>query len=306
MKKIFLAILTLAFCFISAFAQEQGETVSKNYQGVAWSPDSQSLSFTLMEIKNTTPRSMKADIYVMRADGTGVKKITGDGLNGFGSTWSKDGRRIYFGAVNPATKERQIYAVNADGSGLTQLTKTGRNTAPVVSPDGKKIVFNSETVERKPQISVMNIDGSNIKTLTADNTIAFYNPIWSPDGKRIVYYTEKGDNKDQIWVMNADGANQKLLTNNVGHNFYPSWSADGKRIIFTSDRDGEKQVIYSMNADGTDVKRLLKTNGFYAKFSPDGKRIAFISGKFPESSILIADADGKNEINVTAGRGNKN
>ncbi len=92
----------------------------------------------------------------------------------------------------------------------------------------------------------MNIDGSNIKALTTDNTLAFYNPIWSPDGKKIVYYVEKGDNKDQIWTMNADGSDQKLLTNNIGHNFYPSWSADGKQIIFCSNRDGEAQVIYSM------------------------------------------------------------
>ncbi len=298
MKKILFAILTLTCGFFSAFAQE-GEGVSKNYMGVAWSPDGKSLSFTIMEMKNAPARSMKAAVYVMKADGTQMKKITGDAINGFGPSWSKDGRRIFFGAMNPETKQREIYSINTDGSGLTQLTKSGKNSAPVVSPDGKKIVFNTETVERKPQISVMNIDGSGLKALTNDTTLAFYSPVWSPDGKKIVYYTEKGDNKDQIWTMNADGTNQKLLTNNVGHNFYPSWSADGKRIIFCSDRDGEQQVIYAMDADGSNVKRLLKTNSFYAKYSPDGKRIAFISGKFPDSSIYIANGDGTNEVNLT-------
>lgn len=297
MKKIHFAILTLTFGFFSAFAQD--EAVSKNYMGVAWSPDGKSLSFTILEMKTTPPRSMKAAVYVMKADGSGMRKITGEGINAFGPAWSKDGARIFFGGVNPETKEAQIYSVGADGNGLTQLTRTGRNSSPVVSPDGKKIVFNSETVEHKPQIWVMNIDGSDAKALTNDTALAFYNPIWSPDGKRIVYYTEKGDNKDQIWTMNADGGDQKLLTGNIGHNFYPAWSADGKRIIFCSDRDGEKEVIYSMKTDGSDVKRLLKTNSFYAKFSPDGKRIAFIAGKFPANNIFIAGADGSKITKLT-------
>jgi len=298
MKKIIFAILTLTIGFISAFAQS--ETSSRNYMGVAWSPDGKYLTFTIMDIKNTKPMSIKADIYTMKADGTELKKITGDGIEEFGPSFSKDGKKIYFSGGNPALKESNIFSINTDGSGLTQITKTGRASAPVVSPDGKKLVFNADTVERKPQIYVMSIDGSNPKALTNDNTLAFYNPVWSPDGRRIVYYVEKGDDKDQIWVMNADGSDQKLLTNNVGHNFYPSWSADGKRIIFCSDRDGEKQVIYSMKPDGTDIKRLLKTNSPFAQYSPDGKRIAFISGRFPSSGISIINADGSNEIDLTA------
>lgn len=301
MKKINYILVIILLSTISIFAQDaEQQSGSKFYQGIAWSPDGKYLSFTIMDVKNTKPMTMKADIYVMKADGTQLKKITGEANNEFGPSWSKDGRRIYFGAVNPETKDAQIFSVGTDANGLTQLTKTGRNASPVVSPDGKRIVYNAETVDHKPQIYVMNTDGSNPKALTNDNTLAFYNPIWSPDGKKIVYYVEKGDNKDQIWTMNADGTNQKLLTNNVAHNFYPSWSANGKQIIFCSNRDGEERVIYSMNADGSNIKRLLKTNSFYAKFAPNGKKIAFISGKFPSTNIVIADADGTNEVNITA------
>ncbi|MET0754340.1 MAG: hypothetical protein ABWZ66_13240 [Pyrinomonadaceae bacterium] len=181
---------------------------------------------------------------------------------------------------------------------MTQITKdSGRNSAPEVSRDGKRIVFNSETVERKPQIYVMNADGSGLKALTNDNTLAFYNPVWSPDGKKIVYYVEKGDNKDQIWVMNADGSNQTLLTGNVGHNFYPSWSADGKQIIFCSNRDGE-QMIYTMNPDGTNIKRFEAIKSRYARFSPNGRKIVFVAGNFPNTSIVVADANGANQVKI--------
>lgn len=298
MKKIIFAILILTAGFISISAQEKP---SKVYQAIEWSPDGKYLSFTLMTIINLKERKMTADIYVMRADGSEMRQITSDDKIDFVPSFSKDGKRIYFGASTAGSREGDIYSINIDGTNLTRLTGNNRrNSAPDVSPDGKRIVFNSESTPRKPQIFVMDADGKNQQNLTNDDTLAFYSPLWSPDGKRIVYYTERGDDKDQIWTMNADGSDKKLLTNNIGHNFYPSWSADGKRIIFTSDRDGEKEVIYSMKADGTDVKRLLKTNSFYAKISPDGKKIAFISGKFPSNNIFVANADGSNEKNLTA------
>jgi TolB protein len=290
--------LIMTINLLSICAQNEA---SKFYQSIEWSRDGKSLAVTVMEIKTTPTRSMKADIYVMKADGTDWKKVTGDEKNEFFPSWAKNDQRLYFGANVQGGKEGDIFGINLDGTNLTQLTKNNqRNYAPSVSPDGKKIVFNSERVERKPQIYVMNADGSEIKTLTNDDTLAFYNPLWSPDGKKIVYYTEKGDNKDQIWTMNADGSDQKLLTADLGHNFYPSWSADSRQVIFSSKRDGEETMIYSINADGTGLKKLIATpNCVYARISPDGKQIAFISGKFPETYIFIADADGSHPIKIT-------
>ncbi len=297
MKRIinFTAILILAA--MSIFAQE---TSSVSYQAVAWSPDGKYLSFTRMEVSNTQPRTMKTDIYIMKADGTEIRRITGDESNEFTSSWSKDGKTIFFGASLQGSRESDIFSVKADGSGLKRLTNgSGRIGSPAVSPDGKKIVYNVYLVERKPQIFVMNADGTEAKNLTNDNTLAFYSPVWSPDGKKIVYYVEKGDNMDQIWVMNTDGSKKTLLTNNIGHNFFPSWSINGKQIIFTSKRDGDEERLYSMNSDGSDIKRMNDISTSNARYSPDGKKIAYISGKFPQTSIMVANADGTNAKKVS-------
>lgn len=41
---------------------------------------------------------MSADIYVMKADDTETRKLTGDEQTEFFSRWSKDGQRVFFGA----------------------------------------------------------------------------------------------------------------------------------------------------------------------------------------------------------------
>lgn len=296
--------LVIAFCSMLVFAQEASPMF---YQSLAWSPDGKYLTFTGMRDINMKDKPMKADIFVMRADGSDLKKITGDESNEFYSSWGKG--RIAFGVTKPGTRETEIYLANPDGSNLTAITKAGagRNATPDISRDGKRIAFISTRDGEKMQIYTMNADGSNVTRLTKDDTVGYYNPTWSPDGRRIVYYSEKGDQKDQVWVMNADGSNQTLLTAGVGHNIFPAFSQDGKRIIFSSSRREENPTgtyvdgsfVYVINVDGSNLTKLANIPSFYARLSPDGKRIAYIAGKFPENAIYIANADGSGAVRVT-------
>ncbi|HEX8734786.1 MAG TPA: DUF5050 domain-containing protein [Pyrinomonadaceae bacterium] len=305
MKNLIYIISIITIAAFSVFAQQPPEKVF--HQSLAWSPDGKYLTFTGMYDIDQKAMKMKADIFTVRADGSDLKKITGDERNEFYSSWAKG--IIAFGAGAAGSRESEIYTVNWDGSNLTQVTKNaGRNATPDLSPDARRIAFISNRDGEKMQIYTMNADGSNVTRLTKDATVAFYNPQWSRDGKRIVYYSEKGDKKDQIWVMNADGSNQTLLTNNIGHNIFPAFSPDGKRIIFSSSNrdaksDGsyvEGSFVYVMNVDGSNLTKIGGgINSYYARFSPDGKRIAYISGKFPETAIYIANADGSGAMKLT-------
>ena len=297
MKKLFGLMMFVLLGSLSALAQSASGVI---YLSVAWSPDSQNLSFTRMEVIDMKARKMSAEIYTMKADGTKMTKVTGEGRNKFGGVWTTDGKRILYSAIDDPTKTSDLFSIDIKGDRAADVTKScGYCSAPSISPDGKWIAFNKEIVSHKPQIAVMKADGSGVRQLTNDDTLAFYDPVWSPNGKKIVYYVERGDKKDQIWSMNADGSEKTLLTNNIGHNFFPSWSADGKRIIFCSVRDGEEQVIYSMKSDGSDLKRLLTPSSSYARISPNGKKIAYITGRFPSTTIYVANADGSDPLKVT-------
>ncbi|MBX7174041.1 MAG: DPP IV N-terminal domain-containing protein [Pyrinomonadaceae bacterium] len=292
----FLVVLTFA---LAGFPQQANVTF---YPEVEWLPDGEYLSFTM--ISGSNPKDFQADIYTIKVDGSDLKKLTSEEKNEFGSNWLKDGKSFMFIAgVRGDFGNSDIYLAKRDGSKVVQISKTtGGYSTPSLSPDGEKILFTSSRDSknpRKPQIYLMNFDGTNITRLTTDSELAYYDPHWSPDGKTIVYYVEKGDNKDQIWTMNADGTNQTLLTNNIGHNFYPSWLPNGKKIVFTSKRDGnEESAFYTIDLDGKNLAQIPNVNGSMIKFSPDGKKIAFVSpkpfqpGKPPESSIYIANVDG--------------
>lgn len=293
----FLVSLLLAFLAYGTAAAQTSSSIF--HQDISWSPDGKYIAFSGMHDLDQTAHTFKADIYVIRVDGSDMKKISSDEKNEFYTAWAKD--RIYFGVEMPGAKTSNIFSSRMDGSDLRQITKSpGRNSTPAVTRDGKRIAFVSTRDTEKYQLYTANPDGSDVRRLTTDLSVAYFNPQFSPDGKRIVYYAEKGDGKDQVWVMNADGSDQKLLTANVGHNIFPGWSPDGKQIIFASSKRDQRSdgsyvdgsYIYAMNTDGSDLRKVGNINSFFARFSPDGKRIAYVSGKFPSTSIFVANADG--------------
>ncbi len=89
----------------------------------------------------------------------------------------------------------QIYVMDVDGKNLKQLTNVKAiNSNPSFSPDGKKIVFDSnrntqgvnEFGESNSCIYIMDVDGKNQIRLTGDEYVSM-EPVFTPDGKRIIF-----------------------------------------------------------------------------------------------------------------------
>jgi len=165
----------------------------------AWSPDGSKIAFVSY-----------TDIYVMNADGNNQINLN---ATSWWFTWSPDGKKIAF---EESTYEcgNQICVMNADGSSRTGLTPClGSFQGPVHwSPDGKKILLTHVVAPRSKvycRICTINVDGSNLVTLT-DDPVVKTNPQWSPDGTKILYHGDWCGGP--IYVMNATGGNQTRLT----------------------------------------------------------------------------------------------
>ena len=136
----------------------------------SFSPDGQWLVFQRHRT-DEGPGAMSA-LYVVRIDGTGLRRITTWESQSGQPDWSPDGRLIAFNTFSDNfTSARQVYVIHPDGTGLRQLTlPAGRNASfePAWSPDGTKILmshvhFTTDGVQLG--LAVMNADGSGLTSI---------------------------------------------------------------------------------------------------------------------------------------------
>jgi len=111
----------------------------------------------------------------------------------------------------------------------------------------------------KPQIFVMNADGSAVRRLTTSGGYNV-NPRWSPKGDRIAYSRMTGGGFN-IFTIAPDGSSDTQLTTD-GNNENPSWSADGRLICFSSKR-GSGAGVYVMRADGSGQTKVSQGKGAF-------------------------------------------
>jgi Tol biopolymer transport system component len=202
--------------------------------------------------------------------------------------WGKGDGSIYVVGFDPATgqKTEPAHRVTDDD---------GNDDWPAWSPDGKRIVFQSDRSGNE-DIWIINANGTGLVQLT-HHPKADRHPNWSPDGKKIAFSSNRSGN-EEVWVIDVaaalasgDDSMAVNLTQSLGRDRYPFWSPNGKQLAFNSHRDDDYE-IYVMNADGSQQRNLSQspqsTEGL-ADWSPDGQRLVFYSNRTGNKEVYIMD-----------------
>jgi TolB protein len=136
----------------------------------SWSPDGKRLAFV-------SNRGGSPQVYVMNADGSGVRRLTFQGNYNQTPDWSPRGDLIAF----TARDERNafdLFTVNVENGKVTRLTQDqANNEEPTFSPNGRLVLFSS-TRNGPSQLFVMTADGNNQVALPAQDKAALTTPDW--------------------------------------------------------------------------------------------------------------------------------
>ena len=190
----------------------------------AWSSDGQRLAFVC-----SSGIPAPGEIFVIKADGTGLTQLTHNGAVVGHLDWSPEDDKIAF--VSNRDGNPAIYVTRADGTVPVRLTvDSAEDDDPRWSPDGKRLAFQSKR-DGNWEIYVMNADGTGQDRLTDDPRRDAW-PSWSPDGKRIAFMRQvevvpglNSPNGSDIFEMNADGSQVTRVTHTAPAHFnaFPDW-----------------------------------------------------------------------------------
>jgi dipeptidyl aminopeptidase/acylaminoacyl peptidase len=118
-----------------------------------------------------------------------------------------------------------------------------RTADPVVSPDGRSIVFSLtepdyDAAKQTADLWVVPSDGSAPPRRLTSTKAPETGAVWSPDGTRLAFVTRREDDEAaQLYVLPMSGGEAQRITNIAGGVSNPQWRPDGKAILFESDYD---------------------------------------------------------------------
>jgi dipeptidyl aminopeptidase/acylaminoacyl peptidase len=245
---------------------------------------------------SATPQgSAAAQLYSIRPDGRGLKRLTAGANSALAPALSPDGGRIAF-----ARLDRGIFTINRDGSGLRRVTTNGRDGYPTWSPDGTRIAF-VRPVGTVWRLFVVPASGGKPRQLP--QTPSAGRPTWTKHGLLVA------TSGDLVKVDTSTGHVLKYYDatidaiwglHSVGLSPAASWlTYVGTRQPIPGDMEcGEGPCqrfglyLESLTGKRHHPRMIVKDAG-PAGFSPDGGQIAYVAGGALMVRSVASDATRK-------------
>ena len=327
--------LTLTLTLSHALAQELPYTVKRITDGRSmdynpeFSPDGKQIVF-VSKTENTekikkgefwhkTPFYL--NLWLIDSDGKNRRQLTSGEVQDFAPRWTPDGKKVIF-VSNSRGNQGDVWSINTDGSNLNRIAEIEGDTGqwrtlqyPVLTPDGKGLVFMLYRKESISGVWFMDIESRNMRRITSGGNGDYF-PVVSPDGKEIVFETMRLGIGD-IWSTDISGKNYKRLTYENYPELYPAYSHDGTKISYVANKEGIID-IWIMDRDGKHRKRVTKNilkevwgrkwlsmfnyndlfdAGYYhVSWHPDGTKLALTTWEPDKKESYLTILDFKEDI----------
>jgi Tol biopolymer transport system component len=265
----------------------------------AWSPNGKRIAFVSTRQPADRPGRAWNGVYVMNADGSDVRRLSGADAADYSPAWSPRGEWIAFASGSGVRGGTGLYVMKPDGSGRRRVVEDGG--WPTFAADGESLYFHSGR-QGKWGIWHVRLDGSGLERVTPPE-IEAYTPRAAADGKALVVVVKRGNHR-QIELLDLASRKLTAVTREPTDHWNPSLAPDGRSVVYhrTAPDFAVPNVERWSAPPGTGLQ-LVRLAGAFPAFAPDGKRVALTGGGFASLDVMNLDGSDRKTLYTGKNRG---
>ncbi len=254
-------------------------------------PNGSRIVFVLSSLDREANRR-RSDLWMVRTDGTGLRRLTTHEASDFNPRWSPDGGSVFF--LSTRSGSAQVWQLPIGPGEAQQVTDLPLGVGNlIVSPDGASLAF---TLDVFPDCTTLACTRTRLDEREAEKSSGqLYDEIfvrhWDSwkDGTRshpFVMSLADGAVRDVMAGMDADSPSKPF-----GGAEELTFTPDGEGLVFAARNVGREEPwstdfdLFFVPADGSAQPRKITTENrawdTNPVFAPDGKTLAYLAMERP-------------------------
>jgi serine/threonine protein kinase len=205
---------------------------------------------------------------------------------------------------------RGIYYVNGKSSGFLTAynvhSKQSRDivsedaSAPIISPDGRLVMYVSLLGPEKTELWVSDIDGSNKVRITTGEILG--TGTWAQDNLHLSFGNASPGESDKAYIVGADGSGLSQLPPTGRNIINEVWSHDQKSIyVSAKDKAGSTYDTWKWNFDNSNADKFVENCGYVTDADPGGQYLLGVINAGEKTGIYEMSVSDKKCIPLLPG-----